>query len=437
MALNAKRDGLTFLLLGAITFLALSLVLQRTSQSTSVDFAIVYFPTRCFLHRCDPYDARQVMKEFSDEGGPQRWALPLKQQIITTLPYPPSVFPILFPFAILPWTTANAIWFLLTAAGLVLATLLTWKLVSDEEPLLAGILTGFMIANCMSVLILGNPAGLATSLCVVAMCCFLARKWTRVGVVCLVLSLALKPHDSAFLWMYLFLAGGAMRKSALQTVAVFAALIGPVVLWVTVRVPGWLGELISNLKSFAVRGGVTDPGPASIGNHGLGSMVNLQSAFAFAWDDAAHYKLASYAVSGMLSILLLWAMRGRISGARNRMLVAAFSTFTLLPIYHHLYDAKILLLLIPACVELWRNSNKLRWPAVILTAASLVITGDWFWTVLLIVAARIPAAPNSALAQAVAGAQMVPVPLILLTTCVFFAWAARHPDVLQQAEANA
>ncbi len=45
-----------------------------------------------------------------------------------------------------------------------------------------------------------------------------------VGILCLAVSLAIKPHDGGLVWLYFILAGGAFRKRALQSLVVTLAL---------------------------------------------------------------------------------------------------------------------------------------------------------------------------------------------------------------------
>jgi len=58
-------------------------------------------------------------------------------------------------------------------------------------------------------------------------------------MLCLVVSLALKPHDAALIWLFFLLAGGTYRKRALQTLALFLVFAVPTVLWVTWLSPHW------------------------------------------------------------------------------------------------------------------------------------------------------------------------------------------------------
>ncbi len=49
---------------------------------------------------------------------------------------------------------------------------------------------------------------------------------------------------------------------------------------------------------------------------------------------------------------------------------------TLLPVYHRPYDAKLLMLAIPACAALWAAGGVQRWLAMACTLAGVLITTD-------------------------------------------------------------
>jgi hypothetical protein len=50
--------------------------------------------------------------------------------------------------------------------------------------------------------------------------------------------------------------------------------------------------------------------------------------------------------------------------------------------YHRPYDAKLLLVAIPACALLWAGGGLTRWLALLVTSAGFVFTGDMSLTIL-------------------------------------------------------
>ena len=152
-----------------------------------------------------------------------------------------------------------------------------WDIAAEAAPLLAGVLILLILADSELFLVLGNPAGVAVSFCVIPVWCFLRERWEMLGVICLAISLMLKPHDGGLVWLYFLLAGGAYRKRAWQTLGLVAVLSLPAVIWVSIVAPDWLAELRSLLSAYSSHGDINDPGPASMASHGIGMVISLQS----------------------------------------------------------------------------------------------------------------------------------------------------------------
>jgi hypothetical protein len=96
-------------------------------------------------------------------------------------------------------------------------------------------------------------------------------------------------------------------------------------------------------------------------------------------------------------------------------------TFSLLPVHHHLYDTKLLLLLIPAVAILSTKKGPIKWPALLLTLVGLASTGDISGTIFFQLVDRL-LPPATGLAGALRGVLVFPVPLILLAVGVFYLW---------------
>ncbi|MGA2087236.1 MAG: hypothetical protein ABSG60_17145, partial [Terracidiphilus sp.] len=166
-------------------------------------------------------------------------------------------------------------------------------------------------------------------------------------------------------------------------------------------------------------------------------LVDLQAVFSFFRDQPRIYNSAAYIVCAPL--LLVWAfvtLRSRPSPARARLALAAIVPLSLLPVYHHLYDAKLLLLTVPACAMLWAGGGLAGRLALLVNAAAFVLTGDLLWSVFyaFITTLRLPAAGLSG--RMLMAAQLFPAPLILLLMSVFYLWvyarrcSAAHPQPL-------
>jgi hypothetical protein len=242
-------------------------------------------------------------------------------------------------------------------------------------------------------------------------------------VICLAVSLALKPQDAGLVWLYFLLAGGVYRRRALQALAGTAAVSLPGVLWAWRVAPNWIAEWQGNLAAFAARGGVNDPGPLSGGAHGLGMLVNLQAAFSLVKDEAGFYNPASYLVCLPLVAIWIWVvLRSAATPRKAWVSLASIAALTMLPVYHHLYDAKLLLLAVPACAMLWAEGGALRWGAAAITGAGFLLTADMTWVAMPPLMGWLHGAHPGIPVRLLAAALVVPAPAILLGVGGFYLW---------------
>ena len=420
---SARRDGLLLLLLGSIVFLLLGGALERSVPSQSVDFRVVYYPARCLLQHQDPYDPAQVMRLYRAEGGDAPSDSDKIRHMVSGYVYLPNAFTFTVPFALLPWGPAHILWQAIIVASYLLASYLVWNLTGQWAPLAGGALICFLLVNSELLLVTTNAAGIVLSLCAIAAWCFLRDRCVPAGVLCLAIGLVVKPQDAGLVWLYFLLAGGVQRKRALHTLLLTAALSLPAVLWVSHADPHWTEEWHTNMATAEARGGTSDPGPASEASHGLAMVISLQSAISVFWDDPHIYNPASYLICAPL--LLLWAfitLRTPATPARAWLALASIAALTMLPVYHRQYDAKLLLLTVPACAMLWMEGGLIGWLALLVNVAGFVLTGDLTWAILLGIINRLPPPTTELSWHIVVAMQTFPAPLILLTMGIFYLW---------------
>jgi len=418
---NARRDGLYFLLLGSAVFILLGTAVEITFPFTMVDFRVLYQPARCLIAQRDPYNENEVQRISTAEGLNRPSDSYGVRQDVTQNIYPPTTFSFTVPFALLPWEPARILWIILTMASFIFASSLLWTLGADHAPVLAGVLIGFLLANSEMLVMTGNMAGIAISLCIVAVWCFLRDRYVAFGVLCLAVSLATKPHDTGWVWLYFLLAGGVYRKRALQSLLVMVVFSLPAVLWVWHVAPGWLQEMHAHLLAGSVHGGLNDPGMDSTGAHGLGKLVSLQAIFGVFWDDPRFYDPASYLTFAPL--LLVWAFytfKSPRSSAKTWLAIAAISAFSMLPVYHRQQDTRLLLLTVPACAMLWAEGGLTGWLAVLVTSTGLFFTGDLPWAVFFTVIHKVHLTAGGIAAKLMLGIELFSLPLMLLIVGVFY-----------------
>ena len=414
------KDGLYLVLLGAAIFLLIGLIVQMAAPVKSIDYRAVYFSTRCFLEHRDPYNAGELRRTVHDEGS-ESWDQIDKGSLMERkFIYLPTVFVFSSAFALLPFALSNMLWLAGLAAVYVFAAGLIWRVCAQQAPLLAGALVALVLASSELFFALGNPAGYAIALTAVAVCCFLEDRFIAAGVLCLALSLMLKPHDGWLIWLFLLLAGGRLRRCALWTAGAVAVLSMPV-LWELWRIaPQWPGELHAIFSDYSAVGSVNDPGPTGMTALSTVMNVSLQPVFSLVSDNPAFYNAATYLVCGAL--LLPWSVRvarTKPEGGIAWMAIAPAAVLSLLPVYHRSYDARLLLLAVPACVQLWKRNRLAGWVGASLVALGTVVTAGIPWSILAQAMARYPELVVRAPAT-LRGVVTGTAPLSLLLAGVFF-----------------
>jgi hypothetical protein len=334
-------------------------------KNRSLDFAPVYAGSKCLLAHCNPYDTTHLDRELFQSGAKAQdigaWhdEMPL---------YPPSTFAAILPFTIVPYSKARILWFVFSVMTFCAGALATVGL-CDPSTRTIGI--GLVsIITMSSTGAFGNPGVPAIGLAVVAMWLLLRTKRWIVASLLLAFSIALKPHVSGPLLLWIFLQS-EYRRTVWLSGAVSALLLFASVAWLD-RSPAsanWLGSLRSNLAIANGPGGINDP---AIGNPDAMRMTNLQTAFGAVQPDARFYNGATWGITAIcFGIWLLLAVLRRPSEETRIFEIASLACLTLLPVYHRLQDARLLLLTVPALAWLLLKRRPAGLAAACLTAPVL------------------------------------------------------------------
>jgi hypothetical protein len=418
-----QRTAMVCLLLSCGVSVMLGFFPVRNRQDVMLDFRAVYYGTRCLLEHHNPYKANELENVYRTIDGDHSSETVTVHQAVVMCINIPTTFIVVTPFAMLQWTSAHVLWMILTAVSLVLAGFLMWNFSANNAPIISGALICFILANSEVLLATGNAAGIAVSLCVLAVWCFLNKRFELAGVLCLSVSLAIKPHDAGFIWLYFLLAGGVYRKRALQVLVVTAVLGLAAIVWVTPIAPHWMQELHSNIQVGSAPGGINEPGPASLSGRSASVIIDLQAVISIFQDDPRVYNTVSYLVCGAL--LLVWAvytLRARFSLARTWLALATVVPLTLLVTYHRTHDAKLLLLTIPACGLLWAEGRTIRWVALVVSTAAIVFTADIPLIIILALTRNLHISNQWVSGHMLTVVLMSPAPLILLAMSIFYLW---------------
>ncbi len=420
---KARTDGLYLMILGAAAFLLLGFALENAASVSTADFRLMYYSARCLIAHHDPYIPSELEHVLRAEGGESPSDTEMIRTTETQYIYPPTAFSITIPFALLPFRVAQIFWLLATAGSMIVGAFAMWEVGAQFAPLLSGALLGLTLANCQLFLAIAGPGGIAIGLCVLAAWCFVRERYVISGVFGLAISLMLKPHDSGLVWLFFLLAGGTFRKRAVQTLFVIVVLGLPVLAWISYVAPHWLQGLHTNLVANSAHGGLSDPGAASTAGHGIAMIISLQTVFSFFRDDPTFYNWASYSVCGVL--LVVWAiktLRVRSTPATAWFAIAPIAALSMLPVYHRLDDAKLLLLTVPACAMLWVRGGSIGRIATLLNASQILLTSGIPWAIFFAMLKHIHLSETEFARQFLVGLQVFPAPMILLALAVFYLW---------------
>lgn len=389
-----RTDSFYLVLLGACVFLSFGLLAAVSGANGAFDFKCLYFGSRCLIEGHDPYQPNEVKAVLHREGGEDAQDTEATKIVKSRFNNLPSIFVVMAPLAFLPYKAALTVWLTGMSMLYVAAAFFIWHEAARYAPAPAGILVFLALAMNELSFAMANAAVYAVPLCVIAVCCFLRDRYVRIGMLCLAISLMFKPHDGGLILLFLMMSGGKCRAYAWKS-ALLAALLSIVpVTYLTFIAPHWPTELLASLHAYAAHGDVNDPGPAGMTAESTVMITSLQALLSLILDRPFFYNGVTYLACGLFLVPLAvrW-LKEKFSAEGAWLVLAPVSAFTLLVVYHRIYDGRILLLAVPACALLWRRSQKLGAIAAALLAAGTVVTDGLFWSIFAQIVARHPGVP--------------------------------------------
>lgn len=410
--------------MGSVIFLVAGAVLERISLVGMIDFKAVYYATRCLIEHGDPYREQDLQRVYlAEDSAPQARKLALIHAVIPNVNLPSTLL-FVMPLAWLPWGPAHLCWMLLTGGGFLFAAYLIWEMGADYAPVLSGALLCIFLATSAILLEVGNAAGLVVSLSMISVWCFLRRRFTAAGLLCLAVGLLIKPQDAGFVWLYFLLAGGIYRKRALQTLLLAAILALPSLICISLVAPHWLGEMRTNLSLSSQLGGGNDPGPTMVDPRARGAiLITLQTVLSVFKDDARFYNPLTDFICWPLLLAWVYITVRRVPLPSDTwMALAAIAALSMLPIYHRQHDTRLLLLMVPACAMLWTRGGAIARMAVAFTVLGSIFTSDITMRVLATSTAGIRSSVGGWPGTLLTVLLCRPAPLILLATGLFYLW---------------
>jgi glycosyl transferase family 87 len=329
------------------------------------DFAPVYGGARCLLNGCNPYDTNQLDRQLVQGGAASGDIGSWKSEMPV---YPPSTFLVVVPVAKLPYRLARIVWFGISSVLFCLAGFAVLQLCSRASILVASVMMSMVVASSTGGL--GNPGIPAIGLAAVAIWLFVrTKRWVLASLI-LAISIAVKPHvcGPLLVWTYF----RTRYRIACWTAAVLSSLLLFVPVVSLERSPSsafWFDTLRSNLAGADTLGGINDP---SLSNADAARMTNLQTVFAIIGFGAQGSNAAAWIITGAcLTAWLLAVLRNRNSDDQPLFGIASLVCVTLLPVYHRLQDARLLVLSVPALVWLLTNRRVIGFLAAALTVPAL------------------------------------------------------------------
>jgi hypothetical protein len=311
------------------------------------DFISPYIQSKAWLEGADPYSPANLVRLWP--AGAQRFdflsrdladgTLVLKRGIPTA--YPLTAFALLTPVAVLPWPAAHLVWLVITLLAYAI-TVLSVRSLAD----LPWSTPRTYMFLALALALAPVHTGLATgSMVIVAVAASVAAIWAgehqhnALAGVLLAVAIGLKPQIGLpFLLYCLLRRRWRMAVIAFSGVAVVFALA---VIRLTISGTPWLQNyLYDNRVLFASGslGDFTEHGPLRFG------LINLQVVTYAILGDRDLANLAAFAVAGIMGLAWLFLFSRRSHQPDALLHLSTIAVLSLLPVYHRLYDASLLIL---------------------------------------------------------------------------------------------
>lgn len=326
------------------------------------DFLSPYVQTRAWLSGCDPYAASTLRDNWPVVTRP---TFLLEESADGTLaakrgipsPYMTTAFPLLLPFAELPWRIAICAWVLLCVLAVFVAASVLIHLAGVRRcsPLALTIfLAALLLAPVQTAIAASNIVTVVLALGMVATFCLMQDRAKMAGVL-LTLAIALKPTVALPFVIYA-LASRNRIKVIVTAIPTGILLLSVAIIPQHGRTLWWKSFLANNQGMFAP-GAIDD---FSTANPLHFQLINLQAAFF----PILHKRTLTQLGAALVFVILLafWFRAVRRDGQLGLLDLAIVASAALLPVYHRFTDAG--LLLVPVAWALTEMEGELRGYAV-------------------------------------------------------------------------
>ena len=336
------------LCISALIFLVLG---GRYVFHTTIDLVNVYSGARCLIYGCNPYDTAQLDEQYTQAGGKADERLPWYREVPM---YPPSTFLVLTPLTLLRFPAARVLWYLVNGSLFIISAGLVLSLCPRSHRWFATALVALILASSGTTLVLGNPAFFAISLLIIGSYILLSGRFLPLGAILLMLSLAVKPQIGGLIVLYLLVKGTHRRYAALAAAGALALLLSAgLILSLHPRSADWASTLRANISQAEEPGGVNDYRPNDKEGY---YFVNLQTVTSVFFADAREFNAVAWAIC--LALFAVWVaavLRTKAAPNAHFLLIGSLAVLSLMPVYHRFYDARLLLISVPAVAIVYQR----------------------------------------------------------------------------------
>lgn len=325
------------------------------------DFISPYIQSKAWTKGIDPYSPGNLVRLWPPEAQrPEflaqdlaRGSLVLRRGIPTA--YPLTTLLILAPFTILPWPVAHAVWLILNLVAFAGMALSLARLIHLEwNQTRTYIFCAFLLALAPFHTGMGAGSIAIVVVAIAAVACLAAEGGQDVlAGALLAIAVALKPQIGLpFLLYFLLRRRWRLSGTAIGMVALFA---GVAVLRSTMAGAPWLENYLNDNRILFSRGSLGDFSEADPIRFGL---INLQVLLYVIVHDRALANGLAFAVAIIAGLCWLFLLRKGLANEQRLLALSALVVISLLPVYHRLYDAS--LLVFPLSWSLAGLSEKIR-----------------------------------------------------------------------------
>jgi hypothetical protein len=340
------------------------------------DFMSPYIQTRAWLKGADPYSPGNLVALWPRDANPPDFlktdladgSLVLKRGIPTA--YPPTAFPLLASVAWLPWHVAHKVWlavsllaFGLTVFSLVAVNGFDWR----EKQTYLFLVLALALAPFHTGLAAGSIVIVAVGFCALAVLAA-NRQWNIAAGVLFGVAVGLKPQIGLPFLLYCLLR--RRWRVVTTSVALLVILAGIAVFHLAMNHTAWMDNYRYDNRVLFARGSLgdfTESDPIRF------SLVNLQVLLYSFVPDRAGANISALVITVVLGLLWLRLLQRGASNHDQLLGLATLTVLSLLPVYHRLYDASLLIFPLSWCLAaLRRSQNNLARGTLVLILIFLV-----------------------------------------------------------------